>query len=108
LRAHGRLKFIDGGNCTILKRGVFAVHDLSKDTRFMSNPGVVNLPHLRFYAGAPIFDEHGFALGSVCVMDTRLRRLSELQKGNLLDLAALATDEIRFSKYQHEAAAAIS
>ncbi|GAB7535764.1 hypothetical protein BGC_19800 [Burkholderia sp. 3C] len=88
-------------NYTILQRGVFAVHDLSKDARFSSIPGVVQAPQLRFYAGAPIFDEQGFALGSVCVMDIKPRRLSETQKTTLLDLAAIATDEINLAKFRH-------
>ncbi|GAB7533841.1 GAF domain-containing protein [Burkholderia sp. 3C] len=92
-------------NYTILQRGVFAVHDLSKDARFSSIPGVVQAPQLRFYAGAPIFDEQGFALGSVCVMDIKPRRLSEMQKTLLLDLAAVATDEIRLAKFRHDASA---
>ncbi|WP_246793218.1 helix-turn-helix domain-containing protein [Burkholderia perseverans] len=84
-------------NYTILQRGVFAVSDLSKDARFAANPGVAAPSRLRFYAGAPIFDARGFALGSLCVMDTKPRRLSAMQQAVLFDLAAAATDAVAAS-----------
>lgn len=84
-------------NYTILQRGVFAVPDLSKDARFAANPGVAAPSRLRFYAGAPIFDARGFALGSLCVMDTKPRRLNGMQQAVLFDLAAAATDAVAAS-----------
>jgi GAF domain-containing protein len=71
----------------------------------VSNPGVTEALHLRAYAGAPIFDERGFALGSICVMDIKPRRFSDMQKAMLLDLAAIATDEISLVKHRLAVAA---
>jgi excisionase family DNA binding protein len=82
-------------NATILQRSVFAVKDLSRDTRFANNPAVTGSPHLRFYAGAPVLDADGFALGSLCVMDYEPRHLEAEQEQALLALAALASDEVR-------------
>jgi hypothetical protein len=39
---------------------------------------------IRFYAGAVIQDANGFTLGSLCVIDTNLRTLSDEQKNELL------------------------
>jgi excisionase family DNA binding protein len=82
-------------NQTILQRDVFEIDDLAKDTRFGTNPAVAGAPHFRFYAGAPVIDPDGYALGSVCVMDYVPRNLDQDEKRTLLALAAIASDEVR-------------
>src|SRR5687768_3981634 len=58
------------------------VEDLSKDPRFADSPAVTQLG-FRFYAGTPLRSDSGRALGSLCIMDVRPRRLSETEKGLL-------------------------
>lgn len=82
-------------NHTILQRQVYAVPDLSRSPTFASNPAVAGAPHFRFYAGAPVFDADGFALGSICVMDYEPHQLDATQERTLLELAAVASDEVR-------------
>jgi len=81
-------------NYTIMQRGVFTVKDLSVDPRFATNPAVVGSRGLRFYAGAPVLDADGFAIGSLCIMDYKPRSLSEQQSRVLFALAGVASDEI--------------
>lgn len=83
-------------NHTILQRGVFAVDNLAGKAPFDANPAVAGDPNFRFYAGAPVIDSEGFALGALCVMDYEPRTLDAEQQQTLLALAALASDEIRF------------
>lgn len=83
-------------NYTILQKEIFSVEDLRNDPRFSSNPTVEGEPGFRFYAGAPIFDAAGFALGTLCVIDFKPRKLDALQKRTLAELAALASLELRF------------
>ncbi|MGD1877372.1 MAG: excisionase family DNA-binding protein [Kiloniellaceae bacterium] len=82
-------------NYTILQRGVFTVGDLAGDARFASNPAVMDAPHFRFYAGAPVVDPDGFALGSLCIIDYEPRRLDASQEKTLKILAAFASGTVR-------------
>jgi excisionase family DNA binding protein len=82
-------------NHTILQQGVFWVEDLSADPRFAANPAVAGDEGFRFYAGAPILDGEGFAMGTLCVIDNRPRTLSEREARTLSALAALGSTEVR-------------
>ena len=82
-------------NHTILQNGIFVAEDLAADERFAANPAVAEEPRFRFYAGYPVVDPDGFALGSLCVLDTRPRALDETQKQMLAKLAAVASDAIK-------------
>lgn len=69
---------------------LLVVEDLRQDGRFQGNPLVTQAPHLCFYAGAPLIDRNGYALGTIAVMDTKPRALSEPQRLLLRDLSTLA------------------
>jgi excisionase family DNA binding protein len=82
-------------NYTILQRGVMEAGDLARDERFAANPAVMNDPHFRFYAGAPVVDPDGFALASLCVIDYEPRTLDRDQQQTLQLLAKFASGEVR-------------
>ena len=65
------------------------VEDLRLDPRFQENPLVTQAPHLRFYAGVPLIDRNGYALGTIAVVDTLPRAFSEAQRELLGDLSTL-------------------
>ncbi len=71
----------------ILDDVAFVVPDAREDARFRENPLVEGDVQLRFYAGVPLTDPAGLNLGSLCVLDTKPRRLTATQ---LEALAALA------------------
>ena len=73
---------------------MLVVHDAASDARFADNPLVLGAPHIRFYAGQPIFSADGFAVGTLCVIDDAPRAFSEADRHQLCDLAALAEDEL--------------
>lgn len=73
---------------TILEPGQpLIVPDATLDPRFSNNPFVTDTPSVRFYAGAPLFNRAGLAIGSLCVMDTRPRTLTTEQVDSLSILA---------------------
>ena len=88
--------------CThaILQKEVFVIEDTWID--YADNPYVVGEPYIRFYAGAPIIDDHGNALGVLCVMDDKPRKLSQRQTLALESLAKQAFHLINLKKSKDE------
>jgi len=76
-------------------RQTLVVEDLQEDGRFSDNPLVAQSPHIRFYAGAPIVDPDGFALGTIAVIDARPRHFSAVQRDALVDLSTLVMTALR-------------
>ena len=74
---------------TILEDGVFEIFDTVDDERFCDNPAVTGELGIRFYAGAPLVNSEGYALGTLCVMDHKPRSLSDGQRAGLASLAAV-------------------
>ena len=73
---------------------VFIVTDATKDVRFADNPMVVNEPFVRFYAGCPLKYLDGSKLGTLCVIDTRPRSISQEDLDAFKDLAELVEREL--------------
>ncbi|MBO9874505.1 MULTISPECIES: GAF domain-containing protein [Xanthomonas] len=63
------------------------VPDLADDPRFANISVVRGDTGARFYAGMPLVTDEGVALGTVCVLDTAPRQLSDAQRDGLRALA---------------------
>jgi len=61
------------------KNNIFIIPDSRKDERFYDNPLVTDDPHVIFYAGIPLTNKAGFALGTLCVIDNEPNSLDEFQ-----------------------------
>lgn len=72
----------------ILKKDVMVVKNSSKDIRFHDNPNVIGGVKIAFYAAAPIISAAGFALGTVCVIDTHPRQIFKVTQKKALKIIA--------------------
>ena len=72
----------------------FVIPDSTLDARFADNPLVTGAPCIRFYAGQPLRANNGSRLGTLCLIDTKPRQLSEADLDLLRDLAVLVEIEL--------------
>lgn len=70
------------------------VPDARADERFRNNPMVTGPAGIRFYAGAPVRTPEGHRVGTLCVLDTRVRTLSDVQRDALRALADQASGNV--------------
>ena len=78
---------------TILQSEVVVIPDAATDERFFNRP-IVTHAGIRFYAGAPLLNKEGYALGTLCVMDRLPRELPAPHKDALLTLARLVSAQL--------------
>ncbi len=88
----------------ILGTETLLVPDTKADVRFADNPLVVNAPHIRFYAGAPLTLSSGLTVGTLCAIDSEPREVSQAQLAVLHDLAQCVVVELERTKQQREIA----
>ncbi|QQD12740.1 PAS domain S-box protein [Sphingobacterium sp. UDSM-2020] len=74
----------------IKDRNFMEVPDAQQDERFKNNELVTSDPYIRYYLGFPLVDPDGFALGTLCVIDTIPKDLSSDQK----QVLSLLRDEV--------------
>ncbi|MBC7416936.1 MAG: PAS domain S-box protein, partial [Pedobacter sp.] len=67
------------------------------DVRFSTSPLVVEAPEMKYYAGYPLLDPDGHALGSLCVIDKKPNELRPNQK-EALRLLSLEVMELIIAK----------
>jgi diguanylate cyclase len=117
----GTLTFVDGQRQWYKSRVGVPVQQLPRDRSFCAHailapdrvleiPDVQRLgwadpqpwgptgPALRFYAGVPLRTRDGSAIGTLCVMDSVPRRLSESQREGLVKLAEAVGSLLRWRR----------
>jgi GAF domain-containing protein len=82
----------------IQQSDVLVVPDTLQDERFRNHPLVVAEPRIRFYAGAPLITEEGYALGTLCVVDQKPREFGPDQKEALRALSRLVLSQMEFRR----------
>ena len=82
-------------NETLVANELTVIEDISKSENFSRTPTLAEPYGFRFYAGAPVRDPLGFALGSTCVIDVKPRTLSSKEREALITIADAASNLIR-------------
>jgi class 3 adenylate cyclase len=83
---------------TICSNDLLIVPDLTKDKRFAHREMVAGEPHFRFYAGAPLINSEGYALGTLCVLDYEPRAVDAQQVKGLSSLARQAVAQLELRR----------
>lgn len=78
------------------------IEDSATDIRFKDNPIVTNNPGVRFYAGYPLIDPNGYALGTLCVIDQKPKQLTPSQDKALQLIAGEAMSLIVAKRQKEE------
>ncbi|WP_234567268.1 GAF domain-containing sensor histidine kinase [Rhodohalobacter sp. 614A] len=68
---------------SILENDLLEIPDIMKDGRFEDLPHLKQNPNIIYYIGAQLLSPEGYAIGSLCVMDTKKRHLDETKKRQL-------------------------
>ncbi|MDR5590500.1 GAF domain-containing protein [Christiangramia sp. SM2212] len=75
------------GHAILNPKEIFEVADTFKDSRFSDNPLVTFEGYsVRAYAGVPILSADGHALGTLCVINQKPKKLSLKQRKSLIAL----------------------
>jgi GAF domain-containing protein len=85
------------GQTTILQSEVVVISDAAMDERFCNRP-IVTHAGIRFYAGVPLLNNEGYALGTLCVMDRLPRELPSAHQDALLTLARLVAAQLEMRR----------
>ena len=76
----------------------FIIRDATADPRTSDNSLVTGPPGIRFYAGVPLITDDGFAIGTLCVIDTISRDLTPQQIDILRKLASQVVTQIELRR----------
>lgn len=77
------------------------VEDAATHPVFATNPMVVGPPHVRWYACIPLLTAEGHALGTLAVMDTRSRPITDNELQALRMLARQTMDQLELRRQRH-------
>jgi PAS domain S-box-containing protein len=88
----------------IMEETLMEVENTLNDERFKQNELVLGNPNIRFYAGQPLIDDNGFALGTLCLLHDKPKSLNDFQKRALKILAKEIVTEIQDNKLRKERA----
>lgn len=75
---------------TLLTHAPLIVEDAHVDPRFSNSPLVTGTPYIRFYAGIPICPDGRHIVATLCVIDTKPRKITPQQQRQLAMLAEQA------------------
>ncbi len=85
---------------TILSDELLVIPDIARDPRTALNGPVLDLPHFRFYAGAPLIVPGGYRIGTLCALDYQPRTVTPHQAAGLVQLAACVVQALSLRQHR--------
>lgn len=84
---------------TVAQKSRLVIEDTLQDALFKENPFVIHAPYIRAYAGIPLMNDEGYAIGTFCLMDHVPRHFSEAE---LMLLTILANQAMKLMELRRE------
>lgn len=85
----------------VAQEDMLVVLDATLDPRFADNPLVTGVPRIRFYAGTPLVSPAGHVIGTLCLVDTKPRRVfSHARRQHLRRLGDIVLDKLELRRLQ--------
>ncbi|WP_375391128.1 response regulator [uncultured Sphingomonas sp.] len=81
-------------NYTIAQDDCFVVRNAANDPAFATNPLVTGDPQIRTYVGHPIVTQEGIHAGALCVIDKKVRLVTDTLKAELKGMAEIAAETL--------------
>lgn len=78
----------------ILKDDIYLVDDARNDPRCLANPLVCGAFGLQFYAATPLKTHDGYNLGTLCIIDKKIRYINSDQQALLKQLSEIVMHEM--------------
>ena len=75
----------------ILQDEPLVIDNAEQDPRFFDNPLVTGAPFVKSYAGAPLKDQDGYRLGTLCIIDHKSRKWSQNDINLIRSLSEVAS-----------------
>lgn len=82
----------------MLEESFLEIEDMSADARTSDNPLHTEGPQVNFYAGANLIAPNGLPIGTLCVLDTKPRKLTDFQRQALTTLSRQVMTQLELRK----------
>ncbi len=86
----------------IMGDDLLIVEDASKDARFADNPVCMGAPFIKFYVGAPLITPNGQRIGTICVLDSATKIITEEKKAVLKQLSKQLVSYLELRKLSNQ------
>ena len=82
------------------KHRIMEITNTLLDNRFKHNPLVLDQPKIRFYAGFVLQSHNDYNLGTLCIVDSKPRKLSTTEREALFDFGMITQNALQSLRHE--------